>query len=35
MEQIRKIDEAINKEINFLVKPLLGRGVLTPDPLDP
>ena len=35
MEQIGKIDEAINKEMNFLVKPLLGSGFPTSYPLDP
>ena len=35
MENLGRIKEALNKEITFLVKPLLGRGVLTQDPLDP
>ena len=35
METIGKTEEAINKEISFLVKPLLGSGLPTSYPLDP
>ena len=35
MENLGKIEEAVNKEMNFLVKPLLGNGSPISDPLDP